>query len=248
MMTNNGAIAVTAAQDIPRLRRRIVDMAHKAREGHVPSALSILDIVYVLYTEIMGPDDKFVLSKGHGCLALYVMLAERGVIPAEWLDHFCEPGAALQGHPENSTPGVHFSSGSLGHGICGAVGLAYAKKVRGEPGHVWCLIGDGEAHEGSVWEAMRIIDDLGLSNISVIVDMNEPDRARHARRLAAFFSGSVWASDGHDHVTLRQAFGGPMRLYLLKTVKGNGVPDMEADPRAWHHRSLGLGEILAGMS
>jgi len=234
-------------QDIPRLRRRIVEMAHRAREGHVPSALSILDILYVLYTDIMGPDDQFVLSKGHGCLALYVMLADRGVIPAEWLDHFCEPGAALQGHPENSTPGVAFSTGSLGHGICGAVGLAYAKKVKGGSGRVFCLIGDGEAQEGSVWEALRVIDELGLDNLSVIVDMNEPERAKHARRLAAFFPGSVWDSDGHDHATLRQAFAGSMRLYLLKTVKGKGVPEMEADPRAWHHRSLGLGEILGAL-
>lgn len=213
----------------------------------MPSALSILDIIYVLHREVMGADDLFVLSKGHGCLALYVMLAETGAIAPEALDHFCEPGALLQGHPEMGTNGVHFSSGSLGHGICGAVGLAYAKKVKGELGRVYCLIGDGEAQEGSVWEAMRLIDELELQNISIIVDMNEPERAKHALRLAAFADIQHWRSEGHDHRTLKQGFAVGHRLYFFNTTKGKGIPEMEADPRAWHHRSLGLGEILGRM-
>ncbi len=234
--------------DIARLRRKIVEMAHRAKEGHIPSALSILDIVYVLHTQIMGPDDLFLLSKGHGCLALYTVLAGMGVFPSEWLDHFCEPHAPLQGHPERGVPGVHFSSGSLGHAICGAVGMAYAKKVKGEPGHVYCLIGDGELLEGSCWESLRLADELDLGNLSFSVDMNEADREKNARRAKYFVQGPVWEDDGHDHGKLKLGFGCRHRLYLLHTVKGCGIQEMEADPRAWHHKSSGLGEILERMN
>jgi transketolase len=233
--------------DIARLRRRILEVAHKAKEGHCPSSLSVLDIIYVLYEHVMGEDDIFLLSKGHASLGWYAVLEHRGIIPPTWLDHFCEPGAALQGHPENHIPGVHFSSGSLGHGICGAVGLAYAKKVKSETGHVYCLIGDGEAQEGSVFEAMRLIDDLDLKNISIIVDMNEPERAKHAMRLRGFANDQIWASEGHNHATLKMAFGVKHRLFFFNTTKGKGIPEMEQDPKAWHHRSLGLGEILERM-
>ncbi len=238
-----------AGADIARLRRKIVEMAHKAKEGHIPSCLSVLDIIHVLYSQVLGPQDHFVLSKGHAAAALYVVLAERGVIPAEWLDHFCEPRAPLQGHPEIHTPGVEFSSGSLGHGICGAVGMAYAKKVKGEPGHVYCLIGDGEAQEGSVWEAMRLVSDLYLSNITIIVDLNEPEREKHARRLVSFSNYTWELRDGHDHQKIKIAFQGVQpRVVFAKTVKGRGIPEMEEDPRAWHHRSIGLGEILERMA
>lgn len=218
-----------------------------ASEGHVPSSLSVLDIIYVLYSYVLGSNDVFLLSKGHASLAWYVVLAHHKIIPEEWLDHFCKPNAALQGHPENSIPGVAFSTGSLGHGLPGAVGMAYAKKVKGEPGHVWCLVGDGELMEGSCWESFRLIDDLGLKNISIIVDMNEDDRKKNAYRVASFFEGSVWISAGHDHDQLKQAFSCPMRLFLLHTIKGRGIDVMERDPKAWHHKSTGLQEILDSM-
>lgn len=229
---------------IKRLRRTILETAHRAKEGHVPSALSILDIVWCLYDACLGPDDRFVLSKGHGCLALYAVLAEKGIIPRDWLDHFCAPRSALQGHPERGTPGVVCSTGSLGHGLPMAVGMAYAKKILGEPGTVFCLIGDGEAQEGSVFEAMRLTDELGLNNLSVIVDMNEPERARHARRLSAFVD-FVWEiSDGHDHDAIRNGLKLPLRLIFAQTEKGHGIAEMAADPRAWHHRTMGLNDLM----
>lgn len=208
----------------------------------MPSALSILDIVYILHTGVMGPNDRFVLSKGHGCLALYAVLAHVGRIPDAWADDFCEPRSPWQGHPERHGP-VEFSTGSLGHGICAAVGMAYAKRIKGEPGRVYCLIGDGEAQEGSVFEAMRLADDLNLKNLTVIVDLNEPSRERHARRLS-MFSDFIFNVDGHNHTDLKRGFQMPPRLLFAKTVKGCGIPEMEREPKAWHHRSYGLGQIL----
>ena len=226
------------------LKRQIVQMAYNAREGHIPSALSILDIVWVLYNKVMTLDDRFVLSKGHGCLALYVVLAEKGFITPEQLATFAKHDSILGGHPDrNKVPGVLCSTGSLGHGLPQAVGIALAKKIKGEPGRVFCLVGDGECNEGSIWEACLLAKQHKLNNLVVIVDYNRStDRAVDISSICekfwafGFFPPTI---NGHNHDEIIKVLGydpsSRPTAIIANTVKGFGCKRME-DP-AWHHRA-----------
>jgi transketolase len=164
---------------INELKKQIVLAAHAAGSGHIPSAFSILDIVWTLYDKILKPEDRFILSKGHGCLALYAVLVEKGYFPKEQLMTFAKHDSILGGHPDrNKIPGVIASTGSLGHGLPMAVGVALAKKIKKQPGRVFCLVGDGEMNEGSCWEACLLAAHHKLDNLIIFVDYNySTDRA-----------------------------------------------------------------------
>lgn len=213
------------------LRRDLLAAAYKAQSGHIPSSLSCLDILDVIYRDVLEPGDRFILSKGHAALALYAVL---GMLP-----DFA--GGALPGHPE-AGEGIEFTTGSLGHGLGYAAGLALGMRIAASGGRVFVVMGDGECQEGSVWEAARIVGRLQLDVVGV-VDCNgtHPDR-----NLGERFKGYHWRTlsiDGHqagDLLPLRYAFG-PL-LVLARTVKGRGVREMEADPAAWHHRAPNRGE------
>lgn len=225
----------------PRLIRSILDTAARAQEGHVPSALSVLDIVWTLHDVVMNPDDRFIFSKGHGCLALYAVLAEKGTISAVDLASFGNRDSILGGHPDSrKVPGVYASSGSLGHGLPIAVGAAMAK-----PGRVFCLVGDQECNEGSVWEAALVAAHHRLGNLCVIVDFNKSGedicRVDPLDYKFAAFGWEAVSVDGHDSEALARALsftpGSKPLCIVAHTVKGKGVPAMEADPRAWHRRA-----------
>jgi transketolase len=249
------------------LRKQIVLMAHRAGSGHIPSALSILHIVWVLYDNILTPDDKFILSKGHGCLALYVVLAKKGFISTKHLESFGEYGSILGGHPDrNKIPGVGCSTGSLGHGLPQAVGMALAKKIKGESGRVYCLVGDGECNEGSIWEAAMLASHHKLDNLTVIVDYNHStDRAVDLGDISEKFRAFGFST--YSNITTKVVPNEPSTLLLalchglrgimiegpvaviINTVKGDGCKRM-ADP-AWHHRApndVELAEILQELS
>ena len=227
------------------LRRRIVEIVTQAREGHIPSAFSIVDIVAQVYA-LMGPTDHFVLSKGHGCAALYAVLEARGVLPPSALDAYGTFTGILGGHPDRTkVPGVEASTGSLGHGLPIAAGMALGYKLQGRPDRVICLVGDGECHEGTVWETALVAQARGLANLCVIVDYNgsaaqilpHPD-------IGAQWHAFGWAvedADGHDDgvgVLLREFLAGdyvqPVAI-IAHTVKGKGVPMLEGHG-AWHHK------------
>lgn len=229
---------------IKKLKRQILTMAMKGGGGHIPSAYSILDIIWVLYDKILKPEDKFILSKGHGCLALYVVLTEKRMIPPEYLENFSSFNSPLGGHPDrNKVPWVEASTGSLGHGLPMAVGKAMALKIKNLPGMVYCLVGDGECNEGSIWEALMIASHHKLTNLVCIVDYNRStDRALRlddlARKFMAFGFG-VLQNNGHDQKMLKHLFETPYvdrpTVVICETIKGNGVKRMENNP-AWHHR------------
>jgi transketolase len=239
---------------IPHLRRTILETAAKAGEGHIPSALSILDIVWHLYDKVLkirfpvaGQDDplrdRFILSKGHGCLALYAVLAEKGFFPPEWLDTFCKHDSPLGGHPDClKVPGVEASTGSLGHGLPIAVGMAMGLRLQQNPARLYCLIGDGEANEGSIWEAITLAAHMKLGNLCVIVDDNGTSPLNLGNLTAKFraFGWQTFDAQGHDEHSLTNAFrwqGGEQPYAVIaKTVKGKGVAEMEGN-NAWHHRS-----------
>ena len=249
-------MAVANSTDLRALRQQIVRITAESGEGHAPSSLSVLDIIYVLHKHVMRPEDKFVLSKGHAALALYVVLANIGKIKQQALDHFCEDGSYLLGHPERfPEDGIEATTGSLGHGIGMACGLALAERISGRHGRVFCLIGDGEAEEGEVWSAAALAARHQLSNLTVLVDANgtSPNRIDgirlHTSLCEKFRAFGWWTSriNGHDHPSIIRSCqptgGDAPYVVVCDTVKGYGVERMEREPQVWHHRAPNFSEL-----
>ena len=218
---------------IKKLRNRILEVALRDEMGHIPSALSILDIVWTLYDKVMTKDDQFILSKGHGCMALYAVLEEKGLF--DW-------STKAQGHPKRGGA-ILASTGSLGHGLPMAIGLAMAKKIKSEAGRVFCLIGDGEANEGTTWEGALVAAHQKLDNLVVIVDQNKSsERALSVGNLDEKFSAFGWNEgviDGHDsNALIGFLIEKPFQptAIISHTTKANGVPFMQEN--SWHNRRL----------
>lgn len=238
------------------LRKQIVNMVVSGNNGHIPSAFSILDIVTYLYSHVLKVDPKnpawlqrdfFVLSKGHGCLALYVNLHRRGFITDHDIAQFCRKGGILGEHPDlNKVPGAEASSGSLGHGLSYAVGIALGNRIQSRDNRIFVLIGDGESHEGTVWEAAHVASNYELGQMCVIVDWNQsgmqllPSDDLPAKWRA--FGWNAMVIDGHDESELKSAIEsvnfartGIPSVIIARTVKGKGVPMLEGHG-IWHHR------------
>ncbi len=233
-----------------KIKSRIVTAAANAQEGHIPSALSILDIVWVLYNKVMKFNDKpfqsdrFVLSKGHASLAIYAVLEDCGLIPSSYFEDFCEYDSKLGGHPDcNKISYIEASTGSLGHGMPMALGMALAAKIKKNTNKVFCLIGDGECNEGTIWETAMLASHHKLSNFTCIVDYNHStDRALDLGDISSKFSSFGWESiivDGHNHEELISELlkdrSAPFAL-VCETIKGYGIKRMESQP-SWHHKS-----------
>jgi len=245
------------------LRRKIIELAVIAGGGHLGGALSAIDILVVLYYHVLRIDpkdprwegrDRFILSKGHGALALCPVLADRGFFPEELLANFNRLDSPFGMHPDrNKVPGVEMSTGSLGHGLGVAVGVALSGRLDRAKWRVYCLLGDGECHEGSVWEAAMAASHYRLGNLCAIVDRNgfcidgpteeimgiEP----FSRKWEAFGWRAVEV-DGHDFAQLLDVFENlpPVdhevpTAVIAKTVKGKGVSFMEG-VGAWHYGGL----------
>ena len=254
-----------------RLRARVVAVLRSSRRGHVGAAFSAIEILRVLFDDILRYDpmnpgwperDRFILSKGHGCLALYVLLAEKGFFPVEELSRFCVPGGILGGHPDaRKIPGVETSTGSLGHGLSFGVGMALHARMTGAAHRVFVVLGDGECDEGSVWEAALSAGKHGLDPLTVVVDYNKMQSygtVDEVQTLEPFldkwrsFGFAACECDGHDVGALRAVFGGmPLvagkpSVVLCHTVKGKGSPLTEHN-LAWHHKSKISDEELASL-
>jgi transketolase len=238
---------------LKRLRRNIIQAAFSAREGHIASAFSILDLLWVSYDRVLRSfpgdpknegRDRFILSKGHGSLGLYAVLAEKGFFSEEELSRFARFDSRLGGHPDaNKVPGVEASTGSLGHGLPMAVGMAIALRLRGSERRIVVLMGDGECNEGPVWEGALLAAHHRLASLTCIIDDNHStDRALRLGDIAAKFAAFEWSAaiiDGHDHEAIYNALARPApdrpTVIVAETVKGRGCPLMENNP-AWHHR------------
>ncbi len=235
-------------------RRLVLDAALAARTAHIGSSLSIVDILSVLYADVLpsGPGDghRFLLSKGHAASALYAALAGAGEIdPDEMVAGYCSDGGRFAGHPERGVAGVAMTAGSLGHGPAIAIGLALADRHAGSSRRTFCLVGDGELNEGSVWEAIALGGHLALDNLTLIVDANglqglgTTAEVLDLEPLVPKLEGFGWHSrevDGHDHDTLGATLGDPAAgpcAVIARTTKGHGVDFMENE-LMWHYRSL----------
>jgi transketolase len=268
---HHASVAALAKQ----IRRQCLLMTNRANASHIGSCLSAADILAVLYGKVMRYDparpdwpdrDRFVLSKGHGCAALYATLAESGFFPPAWLETYYQNGAQLAGHATHKgVPGVEVSTGSLGHGLPLSAGMALAGKRDGRPYRVFCVLSDGECDEGSTWEAALFAPYHRLGNLTVIVDYNKIQSLGRVSEvldlepLAAKWSAFGWATselNGHDLGALQAALErvepDRPRCIVAHTVKGKGVSFME-DKLQWHYTApkgdeltKALAEVEAG--
>jgi transketolase len=251
------------AEDLGRfaaeIRKLAVSMVAEARASHIGGALSLADVVAVLYgrTANVKPSapnwsgrDR-ILSKGHSCVAIYAALALRGFIPRGELVTYGQDGSRLMAHISHHVPGVEFSTGSLGHGLSFAVGRALAAKRRGAPYRTFALLSDGELNEGSTWEAFLFAPQHHLDNLVAVIDYNKIQSlgavadVLELHPLAAKLSSFRWAVreiDGHDLAEIEGALttapwepGRPSCL-IAHTTKGKGVDFMEGE-LAWHYKS-----------
>jgi transketolase len=254
-----------------QLRRLVVRALDGGGRGHVGSSMSLIEILRVLYDDVLRfrpsepkwPDrDRMILSKGHGCLALYAMLADKGFIGADSLDTFCQRDSILGGHPEaGKVPGVEASTGALGHGLSVGLGMALALRVQKRDSRVFVVMGDGEINEGSVWEAAMCAGKHRLSHLTAIIDYNKIQSAGPTREIQDLepladkwraFGFVAKEVDGHDVTALRSAFRalpfGPEKpsAIICHTVKGKGIPFAENDPN-WHHKAKLSAETVLQM-
>ena len=243
------------------LRRQAIRALEGGGRGHLGSTLSLIEIMRVLYDDVLRFDasnphwnerDRCILSKGHGCIALYVLLADKGFFDESHLDTFCQQTSILGGHPERGkVPGVEASTGALGHGLSIGTGIALALRMQKQEQRVYVITGDGEINEGAIWEAAMNAGKHNLSNLCVLVDYNKlqsygataevqpleplPDKWRS-------FGFVAEEGDGHDVAALKSALdrvpdevGRPTAI-ICHTVKSKGIPFAEHDP-TWHHKS-----------
>jgi len=242
------------------LRRQILQIVVSSQRGHIGGALSCTEILVALYyggilrfdaDNPRWPDrDRFVLSKGHSCVALFAVLADLGVFPASVLDSYCRNGCMLGGHPDRNVPGIEADTGSLGHGLGIAAGLALAAKIDRKPYMTVALLGDGECYEGSVWESAMFAAHHRLNNLVAVIDRNGQcvtDFTEDCNRLEPLadkwraFGWETRTVDGHSFDELIDAFhgfhsrvsAGPL-VIIANTIKGKGVSFMEKSIQ-WHH-------------
>ena len=246
-----------------RVRIKIIKMLAKAGSGHPGGSLGMTDVFTSLYWggfvkhDPKNPQwierDRVVLSNGHICPVLYAVLSEQGYFPDEWLEDLRQPGAHLQGHPAmDKTPGVELSTGSLGHGVCGALGMALAERQSGRDTHVWALCGDGEIEEGLPWEAFMAASHYKADNLTVIIDRNDAQIDGTTEDVMSLeplpdkfkaFGFHTIVIDGHDYAAIFDAFNealatkGKPTCILAKTIMGKGVSYMEKDGYKWHGKT-----------
>ena len=249
-------------------RKEILKIVQQAGRGHVGSAFSIVEIVRVMYENILRirpeepfwPDrDRFILSKGHGCLALYVALAYKGFFSKEDLYQFTQPDSFLGGHPDyGKIPGVEATTGSLGHGFSVGVGVALNGKLDKKDYRTYVLVGDGECQEGSIWEAAMCASKHQLNRLTVLVDRNKMQcysSTKDVQDVEPFadkwraFGLDVEEVDGHNVDQLRSVIQQLPKektkpsVVICHTVKGKGARSIESNPK-WHHKSRILDEEI----
>ena len=249
---------MTSKQLAWKIRRHGVEMTHLSGGSHIGAALSVADIIAVLYADVMNFDinnpksesrDRFILSKGHAGAAIYAALAECGFFDTEELKTHYQNGSRLSGHVSHHVPGVDFSTGSLGHGLSAAAGMALAAKQDKKDYKTYVVLGDGECNEGSVWEAALFAVHFGLDNLVCIVDHNKMQSLDFCTKtlsttpLANIWHGFGWnviEIDGNDHEQCLDALKnstlkGKPTVIIANTIKGKGIPFMENDI-LWHYR------------
>lgn len=248
-------------------RRKILVSTHSAKASHVGSALSVVDILAVLYAKVanISPTnstaidrDRIIFSKGHAASALYSVLELTGFVPAGSMDKFCLDGSSFGGHVTHTgKSGVELSTGSLGHGLPYGLGVALGLRQIGLSAKVFVVISDGECNEGTTWESALIANQCELQNLVVVVDRNRIQSLGHTEAIMKLeplaekwrsFGWEVRTIDGHSHSEIEEALQnqvGPLCV-IANTVKGKGVSFME-DQVSWHYKSVNDAELATAL-
>lgn len=240
-----------------KYRNQILDISQQVGALHIAPAFSCLEITDVIYHHLLRYNSKnqewldtFIMSKGHGCMSQYVILHELGFLNNDDLLSYCQPHGRLGAHPDYGLPGIAASTGSLGHGLGMAVGMALADRLQKRNSHTYVVLSDGELQEGSTWEAIMMAANLKLTNLTVFLDLNDfSGLARMSIDHPAFypvvdkliaFGWYIYEVDGHDSKQLYEAgkntHASKPTFVVCQTVKGKGVSYMENVP-IWHYRS-----------
>ena len=237
-------------QSINKSKKRLLQMHFESGIGHLGGNLSCLEMLMVLYHRILGPDDLFILSKGHSAGALYITLWSKNILSDTDLSSFHKDATILSAHPPpNKIKDILFSTGSLGHGLPLSAGLALGKKLKKKPGKVFCLMSDGEWEEGSNWEALLFSVHHRLESLTIILDWNGLQGFGSTQEVLGLssiterfrtFGLAVEEIDGHDLESLEKSLSrtilGP-RAIIAHTTKGHGVSFME-NRMEWHYLSM----------
>ena len=252
-----------------QIRRRDLQAVFEAGAGHIGGEMSAIDIMTALYFRVLRvkPDqpkdpnrDRFVLSKGHTALALYITLAKRGFLPEEEISTFLKPHSRLNGHPNcNKVPGVETNTGPLGHGLPVAVGMAKAAKLQGADWRTYVMTGDGEMQEGSNWEAIMAAAQFKLDNLTLVIDHNrfqqgaalsDTNNLAPLRPKLEAFDWEVTEIDGNNMsevVTALEHRGSRPHCVVAHTNKGHGISFMQ-DTVDWHHKVPNAEQYAKGMA
>ncbi len=256
-----------------KIREHCIRMTNRGRSGHLGSMLSMADLLAVLYEGVLNIEprnpnmetrDRFILSKGHAGAGVYAVLAEKGFFPIEWLQGYYMDHGKLSGHISHYVPGVEFSTGSLGHGLPVACGLALASKNSKKEYRVFCMVSDGDMNEGSTWEALFFAIQQNLDNLIVILDANKiqalgkTEKVLDLEPLDEKLASFGWATkriNGHDFLQIENAFSklpiieGQPNFIMADTIKCKGIPSMEGTVKShyWYVADEDLEKTIADL-
>tara|TARA_B100000902_G_scaffold253236_1_gene239750 strand:+ start:10906 stop:11661 length:756 start_codon:yes stop_codon:yes gene_type:complete len=238
--------------ELNKIRYSILESCFKTKEGHIGSAFSVVEILYVIFKKYFKKN-FFILSKGHAAIGLYAIMYHFKILKNKDYKSFCKLNSKLGGHPDSTKlPIVNFSTGSLGHGLPVSSGLAYGLIKRGDKRKIICLIGDQELMEGTTWESLHIMNNYNIKNILLIIDRNNSDfrsiKFIDLKKKLSVFCDKISELDGHNIKSLEKAISKAMinknsfQIIIANTVKGKGISSMENNPE-WHHKAPSREEI-----
>ena len=234
-----------------KIRYSILESCHRIKEGHIGSAFSVVEILFVIFKKYYKKN-YFILSKGHAAIGAYAVMNHFGIIKNKDYKSFCNFNSKLGGHPDSTKlPNFNFSTGSLGHGLPVSTGLAFSLKKKRDKKNVICLIGDQELMEGTTWESLHIIDNYKLKNILLIIDRNNSDfrsiKFQNLKKKLSVFCDKITEINGHDILRLEKSIQKSLKtksfeILIANTVKGKGISVIENNP-AWHHKAPTKSEL-----
>ena len=235
-----------------KIRYLVLESCFNVKEGHVGSAFSVLEILYVIFKKYFNKH-YFVLSKGHAAIGVYAIMNHFKILNDKDFKSFCKFNSKLGGHPDSiKVPGLNFSTGSLGHGLPVSSGLAFGLKMKKDKKNIICLIGDQELMEGTTWESLHIISNYNLKNILLIIDRNNSDfrsiKFLDLKKRLSVFCDKISEINGHDMKALTLSMDKALKnknkfeIIIAKTIKGKGVKAIENNP-AWHHKAPSSEEL-----
>ena len=229
-----------------KIRYLVLEACFKTKEGHVGSAFSVLEILFVIFKNYFKKH-YFILSKGHAAIGVYAVMNHFKILSNKDFKSFCKFNSKLGGHPDSiKLPELNFSTGSLGHGLPVSSGLAFGLKMRKVKKNIICLIGDQELMEGTTWESLHIISNYNLKNILLIIDRNNSDfrsiKFLNLKKRLAVFCDKISEVNGHNIKSLMLSIDNALKnkkkfeIIIAKTIKGKGIKAIENNP-AWHHKA-----------